>query len=107
MGHHDPEAAAIEKSAGKPVLHMRNPRDRGDAGTQGGDRDLNRRIEAHGIVLKIDEQPVISASFHNRSNIHATRMSNPNTERKVSSIEAFFLRRFESLPQISLLYSTY
>ena len=85
MRHDDAKPAAVENSGGEPMLPSGDPRNRGDAGAQGGDRDLDRDIEIHRIVFEVEEQPVIAAGLHDRGDIDRAALAEADAERKLAA----------------------
>ena len=87
MRHDDAEPAAVENAGGEPVLSCGDPRDRSDPGAQRGDRDLHRGIEIHRIVFEVEEQPVIAAGLHDRSDVDRAALTKADAERQLAGFE--------------------
>src|SRR5947209_3585942 len=89
MRHDDAKRAAVQNPGGEPELPGRNADDRRDSGAERGDRDLDRGVEVHRIVLEIEKQPVIAAGLHDRGDVDSAALAYADAERQFAGLEPF------------------
>src|SRR3546814_6602344 len=61
-----------------------NPDHRRYAGVLGGDADLHRGVEVHGVVLHVDEQPVVAGGAHGLGDVDGARLAQPAADGELS-----------------------
>ena len=88
VGDDDPLGTAVENAGGVVVLEPRHPDDGRDPGVPGGDADLHRRIDRHGVVLGVDEQPVEATGLHDPADIGGARLAQAYAKRQLAGIQA-------------------
>jgi hypothetical protein len=81
---HDAHHAGIEESRGQVVLIARHPHERRDAGVVACHGDLRRRVDAHRVVLHVDEGEVESTRGQDAPDVDGARLAERHAERQLA-----------------------
>ena len=92
VGEHDAHGARVEESRGEVVLVAGHADERRHARVVAGHGDLGGHVDAHRVVLHVDEGEVVAARGEHAPDVHRARLPESEAERELPRGQPFFHR---------------